>query len=232
MKRSAVLAGVKKQVLEAPAYTLRAYVEGIKLNQNENPHDFPDDLKEEVWRRFRNRPWSRYPDFVPDGLRARLAAFAGWKKDGVLVGNGSNELLQATLMVVVNERASVAIPVPTFTVYGLVARVLGGRIVSIPLDAEMRYDVDQLIERSEEAAVRALIVCTPNNPTGSVLEKRDLERILDHFSGSGNMVLKDLTILLQAYYGILDSYNKTIPAFVAEERHESSHTPVFLTADF
>ncbi|PYV17435.1 MAG: histidinol-phosphate transaminase [Acidobacteria bacterium] len=183
MKRSAALAGVKKQVLEAPAYTLRAYVEGIKLNQNENPHDFPDDLKEEVWRRFRNRPWSRYPDFVPDGLRARLAAFAGWKKDGVLVGNGSNELLQATLMVVVNERASVAIPVPTFTVYGLVARVLGGRIVSIPLDAEMRYDVDQLIERSEEAAVRVLIVCTPNNPTGSVLEKRDLARILDHFSG-------------------------------------------------
>ena len=99
MKKHSSLHGVKEQVLRVPAYTLRTYEAEIKLNQNENPYDFPDDLKEEVFRRYRERRWSRYPDFVPDSLRAVLAQAVGWHKDGILVGNGSNELLQATLMV-------------------------------------------------------------------------------------------------------------------------------------
>ena len=97
MKKNSPLYGVKPQVLEVPAYTLHAYEAPIRLNQNENPYDFPAELKEETLRRFRERQWSRYPDFVPDSLRLRLAGFAGWHKDGVLLGNGSNELLQATL---------------------------------------------------------------------------------------------------------------------------------------
>ena len=99
MKKNDPLRGVKSQVLEVPAYSLHAYEAEIKLNQNENPFDFPEDLKEEVFRRFKAREWSRYPDFVPDSVRKSLADFAGWRKNGVLVGNGSNELLQATLMV-------------------------------------------------------------------------------------------------------------------------------------
>ena len=121
VKKNSPLYGVKPQVLKVPAYTLHAYEAEVKLNQNENPFDYPEDLKEETFRRYKNRPWSRYPDFVPDSLRQRLAEFAGWKKDGVLVGNGSNELLQATLMVLVQSRSRVSIPFPTFTVYRLLA---------------------------------------------------------------------------------------------------------------
>ena len=80
MKKTSPLSGVKPEVLKVPAYTLRAYEADIKLNQNENPIDFPPDLKEETFRRFRERQWSRYPDFVPDSLRLRLAEFVGWPK--------------------------------------------------------------------------------------------------------------------------------------------------------
>jgi len=52
-----------------------------------------------VLRRFAARNWSRYPDFIPTGLHERLAQFANWKPDGVIAGNGSNELIQAVLMV-------------------------------------------------------------------------------------------------------------------------------------
>ncbi len=125
MKKHSSLQGVKPQVLRVPAYTLHAYEAEIKLNQNENPYDFPEDLKDEMFRRFRARSWSRYPDFVPDSLRAALAQAVGWHKDGILVGNGSNELLQATLMVLVKDRTRVAIPAPTFTVYGLISQYWG-----------------------------------------------------------------------------------------------------------
>ena len=192
MKKKSPLYGVKPQVLKVPAYTLHAYEAEVKLNQNENPYDFPDDLKDEIFRRFKARQWCRYPDFVPDSLRLRLAEFTGWQKDGVLVGNGSNELLMATLMVLINNRTRVAIPSPTFTVYRLISTVLGANIADIPLSQDMTYDVDALISKSEESGAGVLIVNTPNNPTGSVLKGEGLQRILDRFSG--------FVLLDEAYY--------------------------------
>ncbi|MBN2241481.1 MAG: histidinol-phosphate transaminase [Acidobacteria bacterium] len=183
MKTNDPLSGVKSRVLKVPAYSLHAYEAEIKLNQNENPFDFPADLKEEVFRRFRVREWSRYPDFVPDSVRKLLADFAGWRKDGVLVGNGSNELLQAALMVLVDNGTKVGIPAPTFTVYGLIASILGAEIIPIPLDPDMRYNVDEILSGSAGAGAGVLILNTPNNPTGSVISNDDLKRVLEEFPG-------------------------------------------------
>jgi len=192
VKKKSPLYGVKPEVLKVPAYTLRAFDADVKLNQNENPYDFPEDLKDETFRRFKVRQWSRYPDFVPDSLRLRLAEFAGWQKDGVLVGNGSNELLLSSLMVLINSRSRVAIPFPTFTVYRLISNVLGARIVDVPLSADLNYDIDELITKSQESKAAVLIVNTPNNPTGSVLRGEGLRRILEEFSGH--------VLLDEAYY--------------------------------
>jgi histidinol-phosphate aminotransferase len=192
VKKDSPLYGIKEQVLKVPAYTLRAYEAEIKLNQNENPYDFPEDLKEEVFRRFRARKWSRYPDFTPEALRAALAESAGWRADGVLVGNGSNELLQAVLLVLVRDRTPVVIPSPTFTVYGLVSQILGARVFSVPLKPDMSYDVDELIARADEMGARVLIVCTPNNPTGTVLDEAGIKHIMERFSGH--------VLLDEAYY--------------------------------
>ena len=191
-KSSSPTRGVRSQVLKVPAYTLRAHEAEVKLNQNENPYDFPDDLKEEIYRRYKERSWARYPDFVPEDLRESLASFAGWKKAGVLVGNGSNELIQATLLVLVSNHTTVAIPTPTFTVYSLVSRILGGRIITIPLNEDLSYNIEDLITRAEEGGARLLIVCTPNNPTGTILEEEGLKAILDRFSG--------YVMLDEAYY--------------------------------
>jgi histidinol-phosphate aminotransferase len=192
VKKKSPLSGVKRKVLKAPAYALHAYEAEIKLNQNENPFDFPDDLKEEAFRRFRARQWSRYPDFVPDALRLQLAKFVGWQKDGVLVGNGSNELLQASLMVLIKSRTRVAIPFPTFSVYRLIANVLGAEIVDIPLNPDMSYNVGLLIAKAEESGAGVLIVNNPNNPTGSAINEEELKRILEEFSG--------YVLLDEAYY--------------------------------
>ncbi|MBP1625501.1 MAG: histidinol-phosphate aminotransferase [Acidobacteria bacterium] len=171
MKKNSPLNGVKPRVLKVPAYTLHAYDADIKMNQNENPFDFPEDLKEEAFRRFRKRQWSRYPDFVPESLKRRLGEFLGWHKDGVLVGNGSNELLQASLMVLIKSRTKVAIPFPTFSVYRLIANVLGATIVDIPLNPDMSYNVDALISGCRESGAGVLIINNPNNPTGSAIRE-------------------------------------------------------------
>jgi histidinol-phosphate aminotransferase len=183
VKKPMVLTGVKDQVLKAPAYTLRTYDAEIKLNQNENPYDFPDDLKQETFRRFSTRKWSRYPEFVPESLRAQLAEYAGWHKDGILVGNGSNELLLASLLILIKDRTPVVIPSPTFQLYGLVSQILGARIAPVPLRPDMSYDVEGLLTRAEEVSAKVLILCSPNNPTGSELTSEDLHQILKRFHG-------------------------------------------------
>ena len=175
-----------------PAYTLQAYEADIKLNQNENPFDFPDDLKEEVFRRFREYPWSRYPEFVPDSLHRALAEFTGWYKDGILVGNGSNELLQAVLMALVDNGSTVAIPSPTFTVYRLIATVLGANVADIPLDADMSYNVDTILAKALESRAGIVVINNPNNPTGSAINEAGLRRILTEYPG--------FVLLDEAYY--------------------------------
>jgi histidinol-phosphate aminotransferase len=192
VKKNSPLYGVKPEVLQSPAYTLRAYEAEVKLNQNENPFDFPEDLKEETFRRYKERRWSIYPDFVPDSLRFSLAKFTGWHKDGVLVGNGSNELLQAALMVMVGKGSRVAIPYPTFTVYKLLANILGAKVVGIPLNPDMSYNVDELISKAKESRARVIVVNNPNNPTGSVLKKEGIRRLLEEFPG--------FVLLDEAYY--------------------------------
>jgi len=86
---------VKPAVRQIAAYTLAARAADIKINQNENPYDLPESLKRRVLDQALARAWSRYPAFDPKELLERLAGFAGWTADGILAGNGSNELIQA-----------------------------------------------------------------------------------------------------------------------------------------
>src|SRR5215213_7425401 len=92
---------IKPAVRALRAYSLSPHRASVKINQNENPWDAPAEIKEEVLRRFAARQWSRYPDFVPVALHEQLAKFAAWKSDGIIAGNGSNELIQALLMVAI-----------------------------------------------------------------------------------------------------------------------------------
>src|SRR5690606_33134399 len=129
---------VKPRVRELGAYTLRRYEPRIKLNQNESPYDVPTALKRRIQEALAGRPWNRYPPFVADSFIAAVAEATGWPADGVLVANGSNELIQAVLAVVARPGVSVVIPEPTFTLYRLMTEVGGGEVVPVPLDAALR----------------------------------------------------------------------------------------------
>jgi histidinol-phosphate aminotransferase len=172
------LALVKPGVRSQAGYTLRALPTRRKLNQNECPYDFPPELKQAVLERAAAAPWQRYPEFVPTGLVERLAAHYGWIPDGVVAGNGSNELIQATLAVVLASGDAVVAPSPTFSLYRLLTGVLGGRYVPVPLSQQLEFDVDRIVEAAVKERARVVVLNSPNNPTGSVLAEGAVERIL------------------------------------------------------
>ncbi len=169
---------IKPSVRAQPAYTLAALPARRKLNQNECPFDFPPELKREILERVSGQPWQRYPEFAPPDLLALLAAHYGWVADGVLVGNGSNELIQATLAVALRAGDAVVAPSPTFSLYRLLTAVLGGRYVPVPLGDGFIYDVDGLIDTAQREEARVIVLNSPNNPTGSSLPEGTVERVL------------------------------------------------------
>ena len=180
---------VKPSVRSIAAYTLAAREAAVKLNQNENPYDLPEAVKRRVLERALSRPWSRYPEFDPKELVERLAGFAGWRPDGILAGNGSNELIEALLLVTVGPGTRVVIPEPTFTLYALLTKVLGGEAIRVALGPELEYQADELRRVRHELAAPVTIVCSPNNPTGGLLPADEISRLCE--DGDGLVVVDE-----------------------------------------
>lgn len=164
-------------------YHLEPDVCTIKLNQNENPFDWPREIKEEVARFCVERPWNRYPPFIPEELKNALASYAGAEKGSVIAGNGSNEVLLVLLLSLVNRDSTVVFCEPTFSVYKLLVNGLAATPRSVPLNDNLGYDTGAIIEALEKNPGCMLILCSPNNPTGNTLAEPELRRILDAHSG-------------------------------------------------
>jgi len=194
---------VKPAVRALAAYTLALREAPVKINQNENPWELPDAVKKRVVERALARPWSRYPDFDPRELLEALARHSGWRADGILAGNGSNEMIEALLLVTVGSGTRVVIPEPTFTLYALMTTILGGEAVRVPqvaappgangsAGAGLVYDVEALAAARRRTQAAVTIVCSPNNPTGSSLTLPEVERLC----GEGD----SLVVIDEAYH--------------------------------
>ena len=174
-----LLRHIKPGVRELSAYTLKHYQPRIKLNQNESPYDVPEELKRRLQVELADRPWNRYPPFVADSFIGAVAEVMAWPEDGILVANGSNELIQAVLAVIVAPGVSVVVPEPTFTLYRLMTQIGGGTVRSVPLRADLGFDVEGIVAAARASDAAAIVLCSPNNPTGGALTRDEVARIHD-----------------------------------------------------
>lgn len=164
----------------------------VKLNQNECPFDVPEDLKREIMDEALASNWGRYPGFVPGEVKEAIGGRHGLSPDHVLVGNGSNELIQSVFNTSVSQGDRVVLPAPTFTVYALMGKVAGAEIQTVHLNRDLSFDVDRLVEESAHPDVRLVVLCSPNNPTGSMISVEDTARIAEAARG--------LVVVDEAYF--------------------------------
>ncbi len=169
---------LRPQIAGISEYTLEHRECRIKLNQNENPYDLPEGIRSEILRRVAAVHWSRYPEFVPSRQMAKVASFAGWRPEGVLLGNGSNDLLQLLFTCALDEGRGLVISQPTFTLYRLLAEALGAPVRDVPMTPTFTVDVDAVIEAVNSTGAAMLVLCSPNNPTGGQIPVAEVERIL------------------------------------------------------
>jgi len=197
---------LRPEIARISEYTLKERSCRIKLNQNENPFELPQEIKEEVLRRVGSQRWSRYPAFVPGAQISQVAQFAGWTREGVLLGNGSNDLLQVLFTCAVGPDRRVVLSQPTFTLYRLLAETLGAEVTDVPMTSSFAFDVDAVIRAARGAAM--VVLCSPNNPTGTQLARADLERILASTDG--------LVVIDEAYVHFAGS--TVVPLLARNER--------------
>jgi histidinol-phosphate aminotransferase len=155
----------------------------VKLNQNENPFDWPQEIKEEAAIFCHTRPWNRYPNFVPDGLKKSLSAYTGVDPQGIIVGNGSNEMLLVLMLSLASRQRDVILCQPTFTVYRLLAAGVGATERAVYLDKTMNFDVGAICDAAQRFKGSVLVICSPNNPTGNALTEEDMKKILSVHTG-------------------------------------------------
>ena len=93
----------------------------IKLNQNENPFDLPDELKRELLEDFFQQPWNRYPEVFPTHLLEALSNHLNISMESIIAANGSNELMYTIGLAIIGKGTKVLIPTPTFFLYEKIA---------------------------------------------------------------------------------------------------------------
>ena len=148
----------------------------VKLASNENPLGPSRIALEEI--RKATRDLSLYPDSGAEELRAGIAEYVGARKENIVVGNGSDELMDLLAKVFLGEGDEVVIPVPTFPLYESIALLYGARPVFVPLGKDFRYEVEPIV-KAIGRKTRLVFLCSPNNPTGTVLGEKDLRRVLE-----------------------------------------------------
>lgn len=152
----------------------------IKLDANENPFDHAPNVQA-VLKAFAEDKdaLTRYPDTDMIELRQKIAARFDIRIEEVTCGVGSDQLIDFIIKAFVKPQGIVLYPNPSFSMYGLTALINHAQPKTFELREDFSYDIEALLDRIEKEPVDVLFLCTPNNPTGSVLPKADMYRILD-----------------------------------------------------
>lgn len=153
----------------------------IKLDAMENPFTMPERLRHKWSEVLAGVEINRYPDAGMDDLRSKIAAHAGVDGDQILLGNGSDELIQMLLLA--SCPGACVVPEPTFVMYNLISRWLKRPVAPVPLSSGFELDADHFLQVcGREKAEIAFLAC-PNNPTGNLWDEAVVRRIAENFDG-------------------------------------------------
>ncbi|SMC27069.1 histidinol phosphate aminotransferase apoenzyme [Andreprevotia lacus DSM 23236] len=190
-------------ILRAEISALHAYhvppAQGfLKLDAMENPYDLPPELQAELGRRLAQAPINRYPDPQGSGIKAGLKTAMGIP-DGfdVLLGNGSDEIIQLLAMLVMKPGATLLSVEPSFVMYKMIATFCGINYVGVPLNpADFSLDLDAMLAAVREHQPALVFLAYPNNPTGNAFDAAAIEAIIEAAPG--------LVVVDEAYHAFAE----------------------------
>jgi len=142
--------------------------EGIFLDANENPFG----------------TLNRYPDPYQNELKQKLADLKGVTPQNIFIGNGSDEVIDLAFRIFCNPGKDKALTFsPTYGMYDVSAGINNVELIQLPLNSEFQIDLAALNPYFNDSNIKLMIICSPNNPTGNLVDQKAIDFILENFKG-------------------------------------------------
>src|SRR5882762_2406429 len=175
---------VRPEVLAMSAYPVADAAGMVKLDAMENPYPLPEALRRQLAEVLSRVALNRYPEPNPRKLRElirrKMQVPAGME---VLLGNGSDDLIQILTLALARPGAALMYPSPSFVMYSMNAVFSRMRAVPVALREDFSFDADAFIARMREEQPALVFLAYPNNPTGVLYPEADVARVIENAPG-------------------------------------------------
>ena len=162
----------KESIRSLEPYVTNPTVCSVKLDANEGDKDLYRDLLKKLGES--DITLNYYPDDSYSELKKEINNYVGYEPKNITVGNGSSELLD----LFVDKDETILSLDPTFSMYSIYAQVFSAKYIGAKAEEDFKVNVDSIIKDIKENNPKLIILCNPNNPTGSVLTKKEVRKIV------------------------------------------------------
>lgn len=180
---------VRPAVRALQAYHVDETPVRIKLDAMENPFPLPPAVRRTTAAALSRVAVNFYPDPAAKTLKTAIGKMWGIRPDRMLLGNGSDELIQAIILAF---GGPVLAPTPSFAMYEITARALSQDVVTVPLTREFDLDADAVIRKARQTGSKVIFLASPNNPTGNRYSDDAVRKVLRSVKAS--------VVIDEAYY--------------------------------
>ncbi|HZS68798.1 MAG TPA: histidinol-phosphate transaminase [Burkholderiales bacterium] len=175
---------VRPEIFALSAYAVAPARGMVKLDAMENPYRLPPAMRRELAERLAAVELNRYPEPNAPRLREllirRMQVPAGMD---LLLGNGSDDLIQIVALALARPGAAMMYPSPTFVMYSMNATFSGMRAIPVALREDFSFDADAFIARMRAERPALVFLACPNNPTGVLYPRADVRRVIEAAPG-------------------------------------------------
>jgi histidinol-phosphate aminotransferase len=184
---------VRPEILALKAYQVPEAVGMVKLDAMENPFPLPPEMRRELAAVLSRVDLNRYPEPSGRELRALLARRMGLPQGmELLLGNGSDDLIQIVTLALARPGAVMMYPAPTFVMYQMNAAFCGMKAVAVPLREDFSFDAGAFIARMRAERPALVYIAYPNNPTGVLYPEDEIIEVIRACEG--------LVVMDEAYH--------------------------------
>ncbi len=184
---------IRRDVLAMTSYPVPDATGYIKLDAMENPFPLPPVLAAHLGEHLAGVALNRYPAPRPEALIEKIKRVMGVPAGcDVLLGNGSDEIISMVSVACAKPGAKVLAPMPGFVMYQMSAKLANLDFIGVPLKSDFTLDTEAMLAAIAEHEPAVVYLAYPNNPTGTLYDDADMERII----AAAN---KSLVVIDEAY---------------------------------
>ena len=184
---------VRPEIQALSAYAVPESGGMVKLDAMENPYSMPDELRQAWLQELTTSELNRYPDPNPKSVKQALReVMAIPEQSSIMLGNGSDELIQILELAVAGSGRCILAPTPTFVMYEHIAHATATRFIGVPLRPDFGLDITAMLAAIDQHQPALVFLAYPNNPTGNLFDRQQLEQIIGASPG--------LVVLDEAYH--------------------------------